>query len=431
MKNLIKKLLKNRLIGGSLVMFVGTTVASFGNYLYHLLMGRMLGPVDYGVLASLISLTYLFSIPLGTLSLVVVRYVSALRGKKEFGVISYFYSWLNKKLVTFGLAGALLLIIISPWLTSFLHLDSILLVLIIISASLVGVYSTVNTATLQGFLRFRLMSILGIIQVVLKLGTAVLLVYLGLKVLGAVSAILVGSIIGYLLTTLFVRCLFKKQKEKKKMIDNQEIIRYAIPVFFSTLAFTSLYTTDIVLVRHFLPAQEAGFYAALATLGKIIFFASGPIIMVMFPMVSERHSNGKGYKNLLFLSLGLVFLICLGITLVYFFAPSLMIKILFGSQYLTVSPLLFLFAIFLSLYSLSSLLINFYLSIKKVKIVILPVIAATSQVILISLFHQNLTQVIWVSIFVLGLLFVSLLIYYLFSYGKDKKAFTFSHRSRL
>jgi len=409
---LFKKILKNQLIAGSFVLFVGTTIANFGNYIYHLLMGRLLGPADYGVLASLISLTYLFGIPIGALSLVVVKYVSALRGKKDFEAISYFYSWLNKKLAVFGLVGFLFLIIISPWLASFLHLKSSLPVLLVITSSLVGIYLTINTATLQGFLRFGLMSILGAIQVALKLGAAVLLVYLGWKVFGAVSAILVSTLIGYLLTAFFVvQLLVKKPITKKKMIDSQEIVRYTIPVFFSTLAFTSLYTTDVVLARHFLSTQDAGYYASLATLGKIIFFASSPIIMVMFPMVSERHANGKKYISLLNLSLGLVVLICLGISVVYFLFPKLMVKILFGSQYLPAASYLFLFAVFLSLYSLSSLLINFYLSVKKVKVIILPVIAAIAQIILISLLHQSLSQVVWVSIGVLGLLFISLLVY--------------------
>ena len=429
-KNHFQKLIKNQLIAGSAILFAGSMLASFGNYLYHLLMGRMLGPVDYGVLASLISLTYLFGIPIGTLSLVTVKYVSALRGEKKFETISYLYSWLNKKLVIFGLVGFLLLVITSPLIASFLHFDSILPLLLLIASSLIAVYLSVNTATIQGFLRFGWMSVLGIIQAILKVGIAVLLVFIGLKVLGAVTSILFGSLVGLVLTRLLVRRLLSK-KEKKEKIDIQEISKYAIPVFFSSLAFTSLYTSDIVLARHFLSAQEAGFYAALAVLGKIIFFASGPIIMVMFPMVSERHANGKKYANLFKLSFGLVLFICLGVSVVYFLFPGLMVKILFGSQYLPAAPYLVLFAIFLSLYSLASLLVNFYLSIKKVKIVILPVIAAVVQIILIVIFHQNLSQIIWVSISVLFLLLVSLLIYYLYSYGESKKSFSFRRYSCL
>lgn len=429
-KDNFQKLLKNQLVAGSLVLFVGTAVSNFGNYLYHLLMGRMLGPIDYGILASLISLTYLFNIPMGTLNLVVVKYVSALRGKKELGAIAYFHSWLNKKVTIFALAGFFLLTIASPLFASFLHLESTLPILLVIAYSLVGVYLTINTAALQGFLRFGLISVLGVIQVSLKLIIAVLLVYLVQKVLGAISAILISTIFAYLLTAFFVKRLFKKERGKGKEVDGRRLFGYSIPVFFSTLAFTSLYTTDIVLARHFLPAQEAGFYAALATLGKIIFFATGPIIMVMFPMVSEKHANGKKYLNLLNLSLGLVFLICLGISGVYFLFPKLMVNILYGSQYLLASSNLWFFAVFLSFYSLSYLLMNFYLSVKKVKVVSLAVIAALLQVIFIFFFHQDLKQIAVVSIAVTALLFFSLLLYYVKN-ERAQKLSSFGCYSRL
>jgi O-antigen/teichoic acid export membrane protein len=75
---MIKRFFSSQLISGSLVMTLGTAVAGVFNYLYHLFMGRMLGPVDYGILASLISLAYLLSVPTATLNLVIVKFVSAL-----------------------------------------------------------------------------------------------------------------------------------------------------------------------------------------------------------------------------------------------------------------------------------------------------------------------------------------------------------------
>lgn len=429
-KQIFLKLFKNQLIAGSAVLFVGNMFASFGNYLYHLLMGRMLGPVDYGVLASLISVAYLLGIPMAALVLVIVKYVSALRGEKKLATVNYFYCWINRKVLIFGLIGFLVFLCFSFWLVSFLHLESNVLLILIGLASFIGIFSSINLATLQGFLLFGWYAIIGIISVIVKLFLAVFLVYLSYRVFGAILAILAGTIVSYVLALFYTKKIIG-EKEKRQGFNSREVFSYALPVFFSILAFTSLYTTDIVLARHFLSAQEAGFYAALATLGKIIFFASSPIIMVMFPMVSERHANGKKCINLLNLSFSLVVIACLGISLIYFLFPKLMINILYGSQYLSASPYLFLFAIFLSLYSLASLLVNFHLSVKKVKVVVLPVIAAATQIIFISLFHQSLSQVAWVSIVVLSLLLISLLVYCFNSDDKTKKAFTFSHRSRL
>ncbi len=429
-KKFIRDSIDNQLIAGSAVLFAGNMFANFGNYLYHLVMGRMLGPIDYGILASLISISYLLSIPMAALALVIVKYVSALRGQKKMTTVNYFFKWINRKVLFFGSICFLVYLIVSPWLASFLHLESNILLIIIGAVSFAGIFLSINQATLQGFLRFSWYAIVGIVNVAIKLILAMVLVYLGYRVLGATSAILTGMVISYAVAFFFIKKIIGTKKERKGF-EGKEVFSYALPVFFSILAFTSLYTTDIILVRHFLPAQEAGFYAALATLGKIIFFASTPVVMVMFPMVSERHANGKKYSNLFKLSFGLVFLVCLAISGIYFLFPKLMINILYGSQYLLASHYLWLFAIFLSLYSFSYLLTNFYLSIKKVKVVILPIIAAIAQILFISLFHQNLSQVVWVSVSVLSLLLITLLIYHFYDEKKDKGAAAFGYRSRL
>lgn len=82
-RNHWRKFFQNQLLVGSLVMFVGTMVANVGNYLYHLLMGRMLGPKGYGSLESVIAIIYLLFIFLIALSLVITKLVANLKGKKD------------------------------------------------------------------------------------------------------------------------------------------------------------------------------------------------------------------------------------------------------------------------------------------------------------------------------------------------------------
>jgi O-antigen/teichoic acid export membrane protein len=415
-KDLFQRFLKSRLIIGSFIMTVGTVVGGVGNYLYHLLMGRMLGPADYGILVSLISLFYLLSIPVATLSLVIVKFVSTFKGKKDFASISELLRVGTKKILPFSFLVLLIFLLLAPFVTSFLHLSSILPYILVLVVFFVGIFSTINRAVLQGLFRFGFLTLSSVVEVGLKLVTALLLVILGFKVNGALGGILMGGVVGLLFTFFPLRFLWS-QKQKREL-KTGEMFNFALPVFFSTLAFTSLYTTDVILVRHFLPGATSGLYAALSTLGKIIFFISGPIISVMFPLVSERHANGGKYKNLLAASLGLVGIICFGLTGIYFLFPTLVVKILFGKAYLPAATFLGFFGIFLSLYSLSFLLVNFYLSIQKTRAVILPIIAAGLQGILIWFFHQTLQQVIWISLIVTALLLFSLLLY-LFQYKNE------------
>ena len=316
-------------------------------------MGRMLGPSDYGSLASLISLMTLLSLPIGTLGLVLVKYVSFFRGKKELASISYLFSWLNKKLVAISLVVCAVLMPLSPTISNFLHLNTVPLVWIVIMVTVLGVYQTIGSSFLQGFLKFFSLSLLGIVQCFTKLIFAILFVFVGFKVYGASIAILLSTVFVDFLIYFQVKKVVRVKKQKKPDLDISDLRSYTTTAFITSVAFTSFFTTDVVLSKHFLSSHDAGLYAALSTLGKIIYFAASPISVAMFPMISENHSKGEKYNHLFLFSATMVICISLLIGIVYYFYPDLMIKLLFGNSYLSASSNLFLFATFSSLYSLT------------------------------------------------------------------------------
>lgn len=423
---MFKKILKNPIISGSLVLFIGSMFASFGSYLYHLLMGRMLGPVRYGELESIISILYLLTIIISTLILVVTRVTAKLKGKENLAGISSVFFYFTRKFLVWGGALSLFLIIISPLVVSFLRLSSVFPLILASLGFFVGLMMAISRGVLQGLLKFKEFSLSSLVENGLKVPIAVLLVILGFKVNGAVFALLLAALAAYLLTLFYLRFLNLNAGQKPNL-GKRDFISFAFPVFFFNLSFTSLFTLDTILVKHFFSAHDAGLYASLAVLGKIIYFGSSPIPMVLFPMVVEHHSRGKKYHHLLFTSFILVLLICSGLVLTYFLVPKLMVLLLFGKEYLEIVPLLGWMGVFIALYSLGYLLTNFFLSIEKTKTVIFPLIASLMQIILVILFHQSLFQVVKISIIISGLLLLSLMLYYF--YGQTKASL--GHRSHL
>ncbi|MBU2591915.1 oligosaccharide flippase family protein [Patescibacteria group bacterium] len=418
------KFFKTKFFKGSLFLFASSTLTSAINYFYHLLLGRMLGPADYGTLASLISLTYLLGIPSAALSLVIMKFISSFHGKKKFVNIYYFVHRLVGKLFRLEIFLAPCLLIASPLVAKFLHTGSFLTVFLIFASSLIGVLSLVNNSALQGMLRFGCLSFLGIFSSLVKLLLSVLTVLIGWRVFGASLSFFLTALFGLALSRFFVGRVLRKPKAAVNLdvnFDKRALVKYALPVLFSTAAFTSLYTTDIILAKHFLVETEAGFYAGLANLGKIVFFASGPIFSVMFPLISRAFERGKNYRKIFGTSFLVVLSISLAVVLSYFIFPELMVKILYGDQYLPAARYLPLFGIFLGFYSLSYLTVNFFLSIREVAVVLFPVAAALVQILAILFFHQSLSQLISVSIFVLGILLALLLLYYLFKIWPKKK----------
>lgn len=392
-------------------MFLGTTITNAGNYLYHLLMGRMLGPVDYGTLTSLISLVYLVSIISTTLSTVVVKQVTSYKSKKDWGRIFSLFLKLTKSFLLLGLLVLLGFVLMQSQIARFLNLtDSrpIVLIGVWLIFSLVGF---INEAILRSFLRFNFLSFNAVFGILVKLALAVGLVHLGFSVFGALIAIIAGTLLPYLISFWPLKFIWQYPK-KAKAINWRGFWGYSFPVLLATLGLTSLYSTDIILAKHLFSAYEAGLYSALAVLGKIVFFASSTVPLVMFPLVSENYEKGKNYRHFLNQSLRLVAGISLLITVVYFLFPRLMVKTLYGADYLPAASYLGIFAVFISLYSLSFLLVNFFLSVKKLKLALLPLLAAVLQIVLIMALARSILQVIQISIAVTALLLAALLLSY-------------------
>lgn len=400
------------LIKGSLVVFIGAMIANFGMYLFHVLTGRLLGPVDYGLLVSLISLTYFLGLPVGILALVLVRFVSRERDKEK---VATFVKEFFQKAAIGGAVILMFFLLLFPLLRNLVKVDSFWLYLGIGVFSYLGLFVAVFTSSLQGLLKFDQLSFLGIFNSWSKLVIVLLLVFLGFKVGGAILGMVIGTLLTVVLGYVFVsRCLVFKSDSKVNLKSAFESIgSYSLAVFLNNVSLTSLYTVDIILARFFLSPLQAGYYAALSSLGKIIFFASSPIASVMFPLVSSKESQGQAYGKTLLASFTLVFIISFGITCLYFFFPELMVSLLYGKQYLEAGQNLGIFAVFISLYSLSSLLLNFFLSISKTRIVVFPAVMAIVQIIAICIYHTSLNQIILVNLSVSTILFVGLLLYFL------------------
>jgi O-antigen/teichoic acid export membrane protein len=240
-----------------------------------------------------------------------------------------------------------------------------------------------------------------------KLLLGIILVYISLGVSGAVLALTVSAIVGWYITTLFIH----SKKRKIREINFKPMILFTVPAVIYTLSTTSLLTSDLILVKHFFSGYEAGLYAALSTLGKIIFFATGPISSVMFPLVSKRFSQGSNYKKVFSLSFVITAVSALAILFIYYIVPDFVINLLYGSDYLKEKGLLIWFGLFVTLFTFSSLIINFNLSLGRTRVVIFPVFAAIAQLIFITYFHQSLFMVISICNVITALLLMSLLLY--------------------
>ena len=389
MINKIKKIFSSELTKGSLILIIGTFIFNILNYLFHFSMARMLGPTDYGVLASLFAIIYFFSIPTETIQTTIARYTAVFNARKETGKIKSLMRRSIKKAWIFGIVGILIFLIITPWIKDFLKLDSIFSLILLSLLILPAILSPVVRGVMQGIKKFTLFGINSCTEGLIKLGLAVLLVFLGFRVNGAIGAVIAASFIAFLAAFYFLKDIVDKKEE---YFDGKEVYKYSLPVFIAIICITFMYSIDVILAKHFFSEHDAGLYAVASMLGKMIFFALNPIAKVMFPIVSERKEKKEEYKHILNKALIVVGIISTIITVLYYLFPQLIISVLFGQQYLETQGIIGYLGLAFAFMTLSYTLIFYNLSLRKNKVVwILPVFIVL-EIVLLSLFNSSLAQ---------------------------------------
>lgn len=397
------------MFSGTMVMFGGSMGINVINYFYHLIMGRILGPEGYGVLASIFSLLYIVSIvPLST-SISIVKFISSAKNENE---LAKTYYAIKNFVFKFSIILLIIVILLTPVLTSFLNIEDIVSVLMVGPIMYFSIITLVNQATAQGLLNFVGFVVPNLVSSIGKLILGVALVAFGFLVTGAVGGILIATALGYLASVFAVKNNLK-QADISGNFDLKIFLKYSLPVLLQAFAFTALFSVDVLLAKHFLTPVDAGIYAAVSTLGKVIYFATSPISSVMFPIISKKHSKKENINKILLLSLLLTFGISLFVTILYTVFPKIAVGLLFGKTYLSGAINLPLIGLFMIFYSVSYLLVNFFLAIGKTFVVSYPIIASVAQASLIYFrFHNNAREIIEISLWITIALTV-ILVYFL------------------
>ncbi len=412
-KNKLKTVLKHELITGSFYIFIGTTFSSFLAFLLNVYFARELTYAQYGILASLSSLIALLIIPSSSLSAVIVKYATVFYAKNETGKASEFYKKSIISLLLFSVIINIFTLLIFPLISDFLKIEDILLILLTTLSVSAFYFATLNKSFIQSLLRFKLLGFIYIVSGIGKLTSGVVLVMLGFNIYGAILSILIFSFIDYFITLIFIKNNINKKREPIE-IGIKPFVYYAGPTALSLFALSSFIATDVLLVKHFFSSVEAGLYGGLSLVGKVIFYFTGPIALAMFPLIVKKHAMNEKYNGLFILSLILVTSASLLITLIYFIFPDFIISLfLGGNEYLKMSQYLGMFGIFLTIYSINFIFVNFFLSIKKIFVSFIVLFFAFIQVIFIYLHHNHIGQIINISILVSVLLMISLVLYYL------------------
>ncbi len=424
MKNLVmrfvKRFIKSELVSGSFYIMVAGTTGGFLAAIFNFFLVRKITPEEYGIFISLISFSGLITIPSQSITVSIVQYASPFLSKKEIKKASFLYTASLKYIGILSICLFIFFIAFSKFFAGFLHINNIYYLWVAALIISLGYFGIINMAFLQSLLKFKFLAIVGFAGNVTKLVLGVALVLLGFRVYGALATVIVVGLIP-IISGFFPLWFIIKSEKEKPVLSKRDVFSYAIAVSIISLSLTSFTSTDVILVKHFFSPTQAGLYSGLSLVGKVIFYLTAPITMVLFPLVIKKMHEGVDFIKTFYLALFLVLVPSVAISLFYFIFPKFtIIFFLGGKSYLTLSPYVGLYSIFLVIFCLLNVTITFLLSLKKTSVVFPMLLGTISQIVCIYLFHKNFFQVIYAGLGVTSILLVAILLYYVRNYESKK-----------
>ena len=274
----------------SILLLLALGLLNGSNYLFHIAISRQLGRSEYGALAALLAVAMVLSVPFGVVQTVVAQRTAGLRPAGRGSEAGSIAAETMKALVPVAALAALVMLVIgTPALALFLHVDAV-------SASLFAPYvfvsllASVPLGSLQGTMRFPALAGASLAGVAIRLGAGIGLVAAGLGIPGAMLATVLAQV-----TTLALGIGLLNLSKTAWRGARWTLGHLRGDFRGALLALTSFWLlaeVDIALARHYLEADAAGFYSAGGLVARALLFLPAAVAIVAFPRFAEaRHGS--------------------------------------------------------------------------------------------------------------------------------------------
>jgi O-antigen/teichoic acid export membrane protein len=387
----IQRVRHSRLVRQNLILFIGGMSAGLGGFIYQAIAGRVLGPQDYGEVASLVAL-YAVGMAINLILIVMLaRFAAGLMAGGKPGAVRHIMVRTSLYLAIPSLLFVLAIAALSPLIAGFLHLGSPMPVIWLGGALVFCWYMAVPRGALQGTQRFGSLSLNNAFELTMRMVSLVVLLALGLGVNGAVIALLIGAGAA---GALGVWSLRQTLHLLPLAVPMRPMRTFAFTAIAGTLGVTLLWNMDVVLAKHYLDAHGAGIYGGLNKIGVIVYFGTLSVSQVLFPRVVEAVAKQLHPGRMLLFSAGLIFVLGLCAVVVFGLVPWLIVAVLFGSAFSDAAGYVLPVTVIGLLLSLCNLMVQFFMAVHDR--VFIPVLGAgcVLEVGLIVVFHTNVGSVV-------------------------------------
>lgn len=410
--------LKKRQISAEQIFMLTMFVVNAGNYAYNLILGRFLGPKAFADAAILITFLLVLSFVGMTFQIVTTKYSVLLEGELK----NKFIKTISKISIGIGVFIGLLFIIFSKNLQTLLHTETDTMFHLFGIGIPLYFLMSVNRGIYQGENNLIQLSVTYVTEMFARLFITILL-FLFASQLPTTILVSTGIALSFIFGLIpFQNTIFKKPTtENVLQLDSKPIVTFFALTAFYELTQIIINNSDVILVKHFFDNQQAGFYASLALIGRVVYFVTWIFVMLLLPKVIQLKKDGKDTQPILMKYVSIIALFSAVIVLVTYIMPETVVYLMFGDDYLSIAPLLWKYALATAIFAVANVFSYYFLSISNYVPVVISAFLGFTQIILIVFYHESLEQVVHMQIVAMSILLVFQLAYFFYQNNKSSR----------
>ncbi|HVL97140.1 MAG TPA: oligosaccharide flippase family protein [Solirubrobacteraceae bacterium] len=375
-------------------MVVLTSLASATNYASNLVFSRVLNPVGFGELTSLLALAVILALPTGAAQTVIAERVAHYRALGRKDIVEYLLRHALAHVAVIAAAVSVLYVAAIPLVVDVLDLQHPGPAIALAPLVTLMFLQPVALGGVQGLDRFVAYGIMVLAIAVSRIAFGLPWAWAGGGAGGAIGGQAIGQLVVLVGALWVMRRHFRRRGSGAARAGlRRRLDARALTASAAFIAFAVISNLDVVLARLFLSPHDAGIYAAVATVGKVVTFLPAAIAIAMVPSAARaRHSEGDS-SRILRLSALVVTGTALAAAIPAALAPGLVVDVMFGSDYRTAEAGVLPIVAAGAGFAMVNLLVVYAVAIRDQKWAWLLVLGVAAQVVGITLFHDTPAQV--------------------------------------
>lgn len=386
------------LFSNSLIIFASSILSNVFSFMFNLVTARNLSVEHYGILQTMLNLFNITSILSVLVMLQLTKQLANYISKRKYSSASALINKTNLFVIIVGLITLVFFLLINSIFNISIGSVTSENLVIVILLSILGYLLAINKALMRANLLFVALALNSNFQSASKLIFSIPLLLLGFKLHGAIWSLFISSILAIVYSVWQLRSRLFLNLFEKIHFNVKTFTKESLSTMIGFLGLTSIISTDLILVQHFI-AQQAGLYAGLTIFGKGIMLTSFPLSTVLFPLIINSRNNLVGKKLFRISILGALAL-GLSVYLVYMLIPKQIVAFALSPSYQIIVSLLPYYGFSILLFSVSHIIVNGFIALDEFIPGYVTFLAAILQIIGIFYFHNSLYDVVIVSLFI-------------------------------